>query len=152
MILQRPLLIARNILANRERPNLEALSRIDDPEQFVWQILPHAARTFSAAIAMLPKRAALPAAVAYLYCRMLDTYEDLVPDRHEREAHLVAFGARFRPDGMLAPTPMIHAAADRDLRDKAHLLLVERAGLVDRMFLTFDLPTRGVIADLVRDM
>src|SRR3954465_5500295 len=119
MILQRPLLIARNILANRDRPDLEALARVADPEQFVWEILPHAARTFSAAIAMLPKRAALPAAVAYLYCRMLDTYEDLVPDRHEREAQLVAFGARFRTDGSLSPAPVIKAATDRDLRDKA---------------------------------
>lgn len=152
MILQRPVLIARNILANRERPNLDALSRIEDPERFVWEILPHAARTFSAAIAMLPKRAALPAAVAYLYCRMLDTYEDLVPDRYEREAQLVAFGARFKPDGAVLPAPAIRAAVDKDLRDKSHLLLVERAGLVDQVFLTFDLPTRGVIADLVRDM
>jgi phytoene/squalene synthetase len=152
MIIRRPLLLARNLLANRERPDLEALSRVEDPEAFVWAILPHAARTFSAAIAMLPARAALPAAVAYLYCRMLDTYEDLVPDRHVREAQLAAFGARFRPDGSVAPAPAIAAAADRDLRDKAHLLLVERARLVDQVFLTFDLPTRGVIADLVRDM
>src|SRR4051812_271958 len=152
MILQRPLLIARNILANRERPDLEALSRIDDPERFVWEILPHAARTFSAAIAMLPKRAALPAAVAYLYCRMLDTYEDLVPDRHDREAQLAAFGGRFRPDGSLTPAPEIRASSERDLRDQAHLLLVKRAELGDRVYATFDLPTRGVIADLVRDM
>src|SRR3954471_12294198 len=131
MILQRPVLIARNLLANRERPDLEALSRIEDSERFVWEILPHAARTFSAAIAMLPKRAALPAAVAYLYCRMLDTYEDLVPERHEREAQLAAFGGRFRPDGSVAAAPVIRAATDNDLRDKSHLLLVERAGLVD---------------------
>src|SRR3954465_11049947 len=112
MILQRPLLIARNILANRERPALEALSRIEDPERFVWEILPHAARTFSAAIAMLPARAALPAAVAYLYCRMLDTYEDLVPNRHERESQLAAFGGRFRPDGSVAPAPEICASTE----------------------------------------
>jgi phytoene/squalene synthetase len=152
MMLRRPLLIARNLLADRESPDLDALARVQDPERFVWDILPHAARTFSAAIAMLPRRAAMPAAVAYLYCRMLDTYEDLVPDRHEREAQLVAFGSRFRPDGSLSPAPAISSANDKDLRDKSHLLLVERAELVDRVFLTFDLPTRAVIADLVRDM
>jgi phytoene/squalene synthetase len=101
---------------------------------------------------MLPARAALPAAVAYLYCRMLDTYEDLVPDRHERESQLAAFGARFRADGTVGPAPVIQVAADRDLRDRSHLLLVARADLVDRVFLTFDVPTREVIADLVRDM
>ena len=152
MIFHRPVLIARNLLANRERPDLEALARVDDPERFVWEILPHAARTFSAAIAMLPASAALPAAVAYLYCRMLDTYEDLVPDRHEREMQLVAFGARFGPDGSIGPAPVIAEATDRDLRDRAHLLLVTRAELVDRVYLTFDLATRAVIADLVRDM
>lgn len=152
---RRPLLIARNVFANRERPDLVALSRIDDPERFVWAILPHAARTFSAGIAMLPSGAALPAAVAYLYCRMLDTYEDLVPDRARREADLVAFGARFaRADVMtgLPPAPRIDASADRDERDRAHLLLVERSALVDRVFMTLDDATRAVVADLVRDM
>jgi phytoene/squalene synthetase len=151
----RPLLIARNILADRERPDLEGLARIENPERFVWAILPHAARTFSAAIALLPARAALPAAIAYLYCRMLDTYEDLVPDRVLREAQLAAFGARFvssRGGIAVTPAPRIIAAADRDERDRAHLLLVERAALVDDVFLSFDEPTRSVIADLVRDM
>lgn len=154
MILHRPLLLARNLLANRERPDLDALARIEDPERFVWAILPHAARTFSVGIALLPARSALPAAVAYLYCRMLDTYEDLVPDRVEREACLAAFGSRFPspPSAGLAPVPPIQVAADRDLRDRAHLLLVERVALVDRVFLGFDAGTREVIADLVRDM
>jgi phytoene/squalene synthetase len=155
MIFHRPILIARNLLANRERPDLEALARVEDPERFVWEILPHAARTFSAAIAMLPARAALPAAVAYLYCRMLDTYEDLVPDRHQREAQLIAFGARFArvgPDGVLPPAPIIIGAKPHDERDRAHLLLVERSALVDRVYMSFDDETRYVLADLVRDM
>jgi phytoene/squalene synthetase len=103
---------------------------------------------------MLPSRAALPAAVAYLYCRMLDTYEDLVPDRPRREAQLIAFGARFaRIDSTgLSSAPRIETAKDQDERDRAHLLLVERAALVDRVFMTFDQPTRSVVSDLVRDM
>ena len=153
-LVRRPLLLARNILANRERPDLDALARIDDPERFVWAILPHAARTFSACIAMLPARSALPAAVAYLYCRMLDTYEDLVPDRALREQQLVAFGERFASgtDRALLPAPRILLSQDRDDRDRAHLLLVERSELVDRVFLTFDAATRDVVAELVRDM
>jgi phytoene/squalene synthetase len=93
--------------------------------------------------------------VAYLYCRMLDTYEDLVPDRVAREAQLTAFGARFAhaQDGIGLPSaPRIVGAADKDNRDRAHLLLVDRAALVDRVFMTFDVPTRAVVADLVRDM
>jgi hypothetical protein len=41
---------------------------------------------------------------------------------------------------------------DQDERDRAHLLLVERSALVDRVFATFDPETRAVVADLVRDM
>ena len=151
----RPLLIGRIVLADRERPDLSGLARIADPERFVWAILPHAARTFSTCIAMLPARSALPAAVAYLYCRMLDTYEDLVADRSQREAQLAAFAARFaRHEASLEflRAPPIDTATDRDERDRAHLLLVERADLVDRVFLTFDNETRSIIADLVRDM
>jgi farnesyl-diphosphate farnesyltransferase len=156
--LRRPFLILRDLVTSRDRPDLERLARVSDPEGFVWAILPHAARTFSACIAMMPTRAALPSAVAYLYCRMLDTYEDLVPDPSTREASLRAFAARLtagdgRPQsGTLQPAPSIQAAADRDDRDRAHLLLVRRANLVDAVFATFDEQTRAIVRDLVRDM
>src|SRR5688500_1928972 len=140
--IRRPFLILRDLVTSRERPDLDRLSRVSDPEGFVWAILPHAARTFSACIAMMPARAALPSAVAYLYCRMLDTYEDLVPDPSTREASLRSFAARLatadgRPESRrLLPAPPICAASDRDDRDRAHLLLVRRAELVDAVYLT----------------
>lgn len=151
--IRRPFLILRDLFTRRDRPDLDRLAHIDDAEAFVWAILPHAARTFSACIAMLPARSALPGAVAYLYCRMLDTYEDLVPDPEAREAKLRAFAARLRAgNGSLPSAPAIEDATDRDDRDRAHLLLVRRADLVDRVFLSFDEPTRGVVRDLVCDM
>jgi phytoene/squalene synthetase len=55
-------------------------------------------------------------------------------------------------NGALPAAPPIETASDRDERDRAHLLLVRRADLVDRVFLSFDEPTRGVVRDLVRDM
>lgn len=156
--LGRPFLILRDLYTSRERPDLHGLRGIAEPRAFVWAILPHAARTFSACIRLLPSRSALPAAVAYLYCRMLDTYEDLVPDRETREASLRAFAARLdavlTTEGppRLPPAPAIHAASDRDDRDRAHLLLVQRADLVDRVFVSFDPRIRGVVRDLVHDM
>ncbi len=149
--MRRPVLIIRDLLASRDAPDLHALARIDDAERFVWAILPHAARTFSACIALLPARSALPAAVAYLYCRMLDTYEDLIADHRRREVSLRAFAARFDagPQPLRAPAPVIEEATDLDDRDRAHLLLVRRAELVDRVYLSFDAPTRRVVRDLV---
>lgn len=153
--LRRPLLLVRDLLTDRDRPDLARLARIDDPEAFVWAVLPHAARTFSACIALLPADCALPAAVAYLYCRMLDTYEDLVPDRGAREPALLAFAARLDAagaDGVPPAAPAISVSADRDERDRAHLLLVERHALVDRVFASFPPDVRGIVRDLVRDM
>ena len=152
--LRRPFLILRDLVTRRERPNLERLGSIDDPEDFVWAILPHAARTFSACIALLPGRSALPAAVAYLYCRMLDTYEDLVPNSVARDASLRDFAARLAVavTGSIPAAPTIDDSTDRDERDRAHLLLVGRAHLVDRIFLSFDQQTQAVVRDLVCDM
>ncbi len=150
--LRRPFLIVRDLVATRERPDLRRLARIDEPEAFVWAILPHAARTFAACIALLPARSALAAAVAYLYCRMLDTYEDLVPEPHAREAALLDFASRFASsNGSLSAAPAIDGASDRDERDRAHLLLVQRSHLVDRVYLSLDADTRAVVRDLVRD-
>jgi phytoene/squalene synthetase len=152
--LRRPFLILRGLLTRRDRPNLERLARIEDPETFAWAILPHAARTFSACIAMLPARSAMPAAVAYLYCRMLDTYEDLVPGGEARDASLSAFAERLTAatSGALQPAPPIEHALIHDDRDRAHLLLVQRAHLIDALFLRLDESTRAVVHDLVHDM
>lgn len=150
--LRRPWLLANGLLTDRDRPRLTELGAIEDGEEFVWAILPHAARTFSACIALLPAPSALAAAVGYLYSRMLDTYEDLVTDHAECDASLRAFAARFDAGEELAPAPRIDSAADRDDRDRAHLLLVRRAHLVDRVYRELPASTREVIRDLVREM
>ena len=53
-VLRRPVLLLRDLLMDRRRPDLERLAMIQEPERFVWEILPHAARTFSACIILLP--------------------------------------------------------------------------------------------------
>ncbi len=156
-VLRRPWLLVRDLVVDRGDPDLAALGRIADPEQFVWAILPHAARTFSASIAMLPGRSAKASAVAYLYCRMLDTYEDLVLDSGAREAALHGFAARFDTpdaDGLLAAPPVLDALAARsaDPADRAHVLLLERCALVDRVHASLAADVRGIIRDLVTDM
>jgi phytoene/squalene synthetase len=149
--LKRPFLLLTNLLVNRDRPDLEELRRIEDPERFVWAILPHAARTFSACIALLPSRAALASAVAYLYCRILDTYEDLSPDLKTTDRSLAAFAERIETSPM-PPAPPIDSSKAVDERDRAHLLLVECCEKVDRVFFTLPEGIRELVRDLVRDM
>jgi len=149
--LRRPVLLLKDLVVNRDEPDLDALREIEDPEQFVWEILPHAARTFSACIALLPTSAARASAVAYLYCRVLDTYEDLSPDRETTDRTLAAFAARLG-DELPSPAPVLTTGKAIDERDRAHLLLVEKCDLVDRMYLTLPEQVRALVRDLVTDM
>ncbi|HEX5010178.1 MAG TPA: squalene/phytoene synthase family protein [Planctomycetota bacterium] len=149
--LRRPVLLAQGAWADRDRPPLAALARVQDGERFVWAVLPHAARTFSACITLLPGEAALASAVAYLYCRMLDSCEDLQPDRGAREAALAAFAARFDRDPP-GPAPRLRDPAPRDARDRAHLLVLERAALVDEQFTRLPPEVQEAIRELVREM
>jgi len=144
-------MVLRGLTANRSRPDLEALENETDAERFVWAILPHAARSFAASIVVLPLRASRVAAVAYLYARMLDTYEDLLPSEGERPKALRSFAARFGavPNGRLAPIPSSLAV---DARDRLHLLLVNKVELVDAVFDTFTPDEQRAIADLVESM
>lgn len=144
-------MLARGTFADRDRPDLTGLAAIDDPEEFVWAILPHAARSFAASIVMLPADTALPAAVAYLYCRMLDTYEDLQEDPETKQAALNEFADRFEGDD-LGVAPQLTDPQPVDERDKVHLLLVERCSLVDEVFATFPQSDRENIAELVGAM
>jgi len=147
-----PVLLLRGLAANRARPDLGALAAEDDPERFVELMLPHAARSFAASIVILPRRAARAASVGYLYCRMLDTYEDLLPDPARKVEELSAFGVRFVGDAAPPPPPPLPAAAARNDRDRVHLLLVERCDLVDAVYARLDRRERALIAELVRSM
>jgi len=144
LLLRRPFLIARDLLVDRDAPDLQRLDATEDPAAFVWAILPHAARTFSACIALLPEDCAAAAAVGYLYCRSLDTYEDLHPDRRAREAALRAFAERLH-DAQADPPPAIPDTRATDRRDEAHLLLVRRIDRVDRVYATLPEPQREAI-------
>ncbi|MDH3730834.1 MAG: squalene/phytoene synthase family protein [Acidimicrobiia bacterium] len=147
----RPVLLLRGLRAGREHPNLVQLAAETDPERFVWRILPHAARSFATSIVVLPKSQALAAAVGYLYCRMLDTYEDLLPDKAARPDVLRLFAERFGSDPMPA-APAVDETLARDDRDRLGLLLVERCRLVDDVLATLPLVTRESIARLVSSM
>jgi len=141
-----------NLLANRRQPPLSKLREIKDPEKFLWHILPHAARTFSLVIVFLPPRMRRTLAVAYLYCRMLDTYEDLLPTVAEKQRALQGFIDRFRDPENLKPAPALEASLTTDLRESTHLLLVNRANLIDCNFDCLNRHQQEAICRLVRRM
>jgi phytoene/squalene synthetase len=143
--------LMRGLLVNRRKPDLEALARETDPERFIWRVLPHAARSFAASIVVLPTEEARAAAVAYLYCRMLDTYEDLIADPAESIAELRRFAARFDSTPLPPPTP-IAAGRARDERDRVYLLLIARCGHVDAVFRTLTPAVQEQIGELIRAM
>jgi phytoene/squalene synthetase len=144
-------LLLRGLVANRDHPNLVSLASETDSERFVWRVLPHAARSFAASIVILPAEKAKAAAVAYLYCRILDTYEDLYPDTDRRGQALDAFASRFETDALTAPEPIPTGLA-RDDRDRLHLLLVEQCSLIDDVYRSLPTEMRLSIARLVRAM
>ncbi len=150
-----PALLLRGLTVDRRSPDLDALGRETDPELFVWRVLPHAARSFGASIVVLPHRQALASAVAYLYCRMLDTYEDLIADPVECVGHLERFALRFEGSSASAcppPAEILPPTVARDRRDRVYLLLLERCHLVDRVYLSLPAEVRGQIGRLVADM
>jgi phytoene/squalene synthetase len=145
-------LLARGALVDRNNPPFDDLATIEDPEKFVWAILPHAARSFAPSILLLSEDDARTAAVGYLYARMLDTYEDLSIDPSEARKALALFADRFDKKGQPGQAPSAPSPAHPDPRDRAHLLLVSRHRLVDEVFMRLDSATRARIIRLIQDM
>ncbi|MEA1902999.1 MAG: squalene/phytoene synthase family protein [Actinomycetota bacterium] len=144
-------LLIRGTLVDRDRPHFGRLGSIEDPDTFVWAILPHAARSFAPSILLLPEDEARASAVGYLYARMLDTYEDLSSTPTEARDALDAFAKRF-DTAMPGPAPIAPAPDDPDARDLTHLLLIDRHHLVDEVFFELEDDTRERVGRLIRDM
>ncbi len=144
-------LLLRGALVDRDNPRFDHLASIDDPDKFVWAILPHAARSFAPSILSLPEADAKASAVAYLYARMLDTYEDLSASPSAARDALSGFAARFETQRP-GTAPMAPNPPRPDQRDRTHLLLIERHDLVDQVFLELDSAVRSRIVRLIEDM
>lgn len=147
----RPVMLAKGTLLDRRDPDLARLRSIDDPERFGWAVLPHVARSFGASIVMLPEAPARAACVGYLYARMLDTLEDLVPNPVQRIAGLRWFATRFATGEMGPEAPVLEIVASSPQED-VHRLLVERCGLVDRLYARLPDSDREQVAELVTRM
>ncbi len=149
--MRRLALLGHGLRADRDAPDLERLARIDDPERFCWKVLPYVARTFAVSISLLPHEEAQAAAVAYLYARMLDSYEDMLSDSAATREALLGFARRFGAVSMERP-PALPMATARDRRDQVYALLVDRCPLIDEVFLDVKPVHRADIVSLVDRM
>lgn len=144
-------LVFAGLRADRNRPDIDELGDIDDPGRFVWTVLPHAARSFAASIAVLDEDHATTAAVGYLYCRILDTYEDLSGDLEGQLDGLRSFADRFAAQPP-APAPPLRDPRLGDDRDRVHALLIERCRLIDVVYAERASGHQALIRKLVDDM
>ncbi len=152
--IRRPSLLFEGARVDRDNPDLAKLLALEPEERFVWGVLPHAARSFAPCIISLPAKIALPMAVGYLYCRTLDTYEDLVADPGARRRALLSLPERLerlRGGERAGPAPeLLYECLDP--RDKAHALLADELSRLDLLFLGFPAPVQEALCDLVSDM
>jgi phytoene/squalene synthetase len=100
---------------------------------------------------MLPADQAKASAVAYLYARTLDSYEDLTPEPAQQRAALGAYAARFGVDPP-GPAPATDALRVTDDRDRAHVLLARRISLVDEVFSDLSVAHQQSIVKLIAAM
>ncbi len=90
-------------------------------------------------------------AVAYLYCRILDTYEDLLPTLEEKQRALRGFIDRFASE-VPGPAESLSEEITDDPRESTHVLLVNRAEWIDRSFLSLSPGQQQAIRHLVQRM
>ena len=76
---------------DRHNFNIKHLENIVEDEKFIYTILPYVARSFSLSIVVLPDKLSMPAALGYCYCRILDTFEDMLLCPIMREKALILF-------------------------------------------------------------
>lgn len=152
--LRRLWLLAAGFRTDRDAPDLQALSALQPAERYVWGVLPHAARSFAPCILALPSSMALTAALGYLYCRILDTHEDLIADPVERRVSLEHVSLRLRAlqAGERPEEPPVALHHCEDARDEVHALIARELPRLDPLFMDLGPEVQGLIIDLVEDM
>ena len=152
--LRRLWLLAAGFKTDRDAPDLSALSALQPAERFVWGVLPHAARSFAPCILALPSSMALTAALGYLYCRILDTHEDLIVDPAERRRALEHVSERLKAlrDGDVPECPPTATHKCEDSRDQVHSLIANEIPRLDPLFAELEAEVQELIIDLVEDM
>lgn len=86
--MDKTVLVYRCVFKDRHNCDVRQLEEIEEDDTFIYEILPHVARAFALSIVVLPDQLSIPAALGYCYCRILDTFEDMLVDPITRRAAL----------------------------------------------------------------
>ena len=76
--MEKLLLVFNCIFKDRHNFDIKSIKNIHNNEDFIYAILPYVARSFSLSIVVAPDKISIPAALGYCYCRILDTFEDML--------------------------------------------------------------------------
>ena len=157
MFVKRISRIIKCIFKSRYKFNIQELKDIQEDEDYILDILPFVARSFSLSIMVLPKQLILPAAIGYCYCRILDTFEDMIPDEKERINALIHLPKLL--SSLIDKKPIESQIAEYHKllvcskeKDHVYCLLVEEIERIHRLFMTQQRNVQLLIIRLIDKM
>ena len=153
-------LVLNCIFKNRHDFNIGDLESIRDNHDFIYAMLPYVARAFSLSIVVLPEKLCVPAALGYCYCRILDTFEDMLPDPTMRSDALRAVPRLLRKiikgDNYVADAQMLSRCEQQLVqtkrKDAAYCLLVREIYRINQVFGQQDFAVKHLVYRLVKKM
>jgi farnesyl-diphosphate farnesyltransferase len=118
-------------------------------QAFCMEILPKVSRTFAVCIRLLPAELERPVLVAYLLCRIADTFEDTTRLPVERRVKLLARFSNALDDETSTAAELRDAFADPETDEE---LLVREAGVVLGEYWDLTAAQRDAIRPWVQEM
>ena len=146
------------IFTNRHTFDENTIRRIEDDREYVFSILPYVARSFSLSMMVLPEKLLMPSALGYCYCRILDTFEDMLSDPYMRVKALKLLPKQLKKlnRGKKIDNHYISNICQKLVcskeKDKAYCLLVEQIERLHRLFMVQDPNVQLILLKLVQKM
>lgn len=146
------------IFRDRHNFNINEIKNILDDKEFIYAILPYVARTFALSIVVLPDKISIPAALGYCYCRILDTFEDMIflPKMREKAISLMPKilkklmnNKKVNINNILKYEKYL---VKTKKKDEMYCLLVQEIERINNVFLEQDPIIQKMIYNLVKKM
>jgi len=153
-------LVYRCIFKDRHNFDIQQLEKIKEDDIFIYEILPYVARAFALSIVVLPDQLSIPAALGYCYCRILDTFEDMLVDPVMRRSALQITTRLLKKiirgkncNAELRKISMYETVLVKTKKkDETYCLLVREIHRINRVFSNQDDAVKKMIYVLVKKM